>query len=351
MKTLAAGPAVLLAGWTMAAVALGASGEEILKDPRLSAEDPFMGEYLGSGLISSAGSPMAVEAKVWPVKEGYRAALMSPPCTRGPTKTRIDLQGAVQGGKLVLAGKAGDAEWKAEVAEKELTAKSSQGGNFNLSYSVRRPTTLGQEPPKGAMVLLPFEEGKPPSLNEWTNQTWQALPDGSMVKGKGNTSTRRAFGDVRLHLEFSIPYEPNAGGQGRGNSGVYLQGRYEVQVLDSFGLVPAKGDCGAIYGIAVPKINACLPPLAWQTYDITFRALWPKAGGKDWEPAVMTIRHNGILIHKNQPVPRTTTAGVGGGPRERTPLMLQDHGHLVRYRNIWLLEGTGEPEEGEKASE
>jgi len=335
----------------MAAVALGASGEKILKDPRLSAEDPFMGEYLGSGQMSAVGSPIAVEAKVWPVKEGYRAALMSPPCTRGPTKTRIDLQGNVQGGKLVLTGKAGDAEWKAKVAEKKLTAKSSQGGNFNLSYSVRRPPTLGQKPPYGAIVLLPFEKGKPPSLDEWTNRTWQSLPDGSMVKGKGNTRTRRAFGDVRLHLEFSIPYEPNAGGQGHGNSGVYFQRRYEVQVLDSFGLVPAMGDCGAIYSIAAPKVNACLPPLAWQTYDITFRAPRPKAGDQGSEPAVMTVRHNGILIHENQPVPRATKAGGGGGPQERAPLMLQDHGALVRYRNIWLVEGTGEPREGEKASE
>jgi hypothetical protein len=166
----------------------------------------------------------------------------------------------------------------------------------------------------------------------------------------GDIITRQKFdGKVKLHVEFRTPYMPKAGGQGRGNSGVYLQGRYEVQVLDSYGIPAEKlgqGDCGGIYGVAKPPVNVCKPPTVWQTYDIEFAA--PQcAGGKPSEPARMTVHHNGVKIHDavrlvqkkgNQEVIVTnTTSGLGGDPCQPGPILLQDHGNPVQYRNIWIV--------------
>jgi hypothetical protein len=148
----------------------------------------------------------------------------------------------------------------------------------------------------------------------------------------------REFRDFRLHLEFMTPYEPTKRGQGRGNSGVYILDRYEVQVLDSFGLVPAKGDCGAIYGQAPPKTNASLPPLTWQTYDITFRAARLGEDGKLLEPPVITVLHNGVKIHDKRPIPQPTGSARRKGHIAEGPIRLQDHRNKVRYRNIWAVD-------------
>jgi hypothetical protein len=205
---------------------------------------------------------------------------------------------------------------------------------------VRTSPTLGAKPPAGATVLLPFEEGKAANLDAWCamnsqSAPWTILADGSVEVKGGNIRTKAALGDIRLHVEFRCPYMPVARGQGRGNSGVYLQSRYEVQVLDSFGLAPKDNECGGIYSVATPKSIESLPPGAWQTYDIDFRS--PEVtDGKITRPAVLTVRHNGVLIHENVKADHVTTAGVGGPVESPAPLMLQDHGNAVRFRNIWL---------------
>lgn len=195
--------------------------------------------------------------------------------------------------------------------------------------------TLGQKPPSGARVLLAQGEG-PPSLKAWNNQNWERLAGGVIRVGKGDLKSRRSFGDIQLHLEFMTPYMGWAWGQGRGNSGVYFQDRYEVQILDSFGLIPQMGDCGSIYGVAVTAKNVCRPPEQWQTYDITFRA--PRFSQKLMTEAPrVTVRHNGILIHEDQEIPGPTGAGASGNV-PKAPLRLQDHGNPVKFRNIWVLE-------------
>ena len=200
--------------------------------------------------------------------------------------------------------------------------------------------------PKGAVVLF---DGK--SLDGWTQKDgkspvkWKLVDLGPKglamegVRGGGDILTREKFGgNFKLHVEFRVPYEPNASGQGRGNSGVYVQGRYEVQVLDSYGIArPGMGDCGAIYGIAVPKVNACKAPTVWQSYDIEFTAPECK-DGKKVKNGRMTVYHNGVKIHDNQEITKdVTTSGIPGDVCKPGPILLQDHGHPVQYRNIWLI--------------
>jgi len=198
--------------------------------------------------------------------------------------------------------------------------------------------------PKDAIVLF---DGK--SLDNWVKTDgkgkpgWKLVDGGAMegVTGEGDLMTKDTFdGKFTLHVEFRIPYEPKLQqGQGRGNSGVYIQGRYEVQVLDSYGLKSGKNDCAAIYDIHPPKENACKAPTVWQSYDIEFASPeFDDAGKKKLKPVVMSVTHNGVKVHDGAKVEKdNTTAGLGGDPAKPGPILLQDHGHTVQYRNIWLL--------------
>ncbi len=199
-------------------------------------------------------------------------------------------------------------------------------------------------PPAGAKVLMGGKD-----LDGWTKTdgkapaAWKLLEGGIMqVNGTGNIITKDKFdGKFKLHVEFRVPYEPTKSGQGRGNSGVYVQGRYEVQVLDSYGLESKNNDCGAIYGIAAPLVNACKAPTIWQTYDIEFTPpVYEDGKRKEWPR--MTVFQNGVKIQDNVEVKsENTTAGLGGDPSKPGPIMLQDHGNPVQYRNIWLLQEKG----------
>jgi hypothetical protein len=196
-------------------------------------------------------------------------------------------------------------------------------------------------PPKDAIVLF---DGK--SFDGWAKTngkdkpSWKLVDGGIMqVTGGGNIITEKKFdGKFKLHVEFRVPYMPKAKGQGRGNSGVYVQGRYEVQVLDSYGLESKKDDCGAIYGVSAPSVNACKAPTVWQSYDIEYTAPVCE-NGKKKEPARMTVYQNGIKIQDDVKIPvDNTTAGLGGDPCTPGPIMLQDHGNPVQFRNIWLVQ-------------
>jgi hypothetical protein len=165
---------------------------------------------------------------------------------------------------------------------------------------------------------------------------WRRLDDGSIEvePGTGNIITAGYFGDALFELDFMCPVMPDATGQARGNSGVYIQGLYEVQVLDSYGIEPGLDTCGAIYGVAPPLVNACLPPGEWQHYRIEFTA--PRFGpaGGIAENARISAWLNGTLIQDDVVVPHPTGSAASLQAVEFGPLMLQDHGNPVRYRNV-----------------
>ncbi len=166
--------------------------------------------------------------------------------------------------------------------------------------------------------------------------TWK-IADGAMESTPpGGVFSKEEFGDIQLHVEWAAPTVPKGEGQGRGNSGVYLMGRYEIQVLDCFNnKTYPNGQCGAFYGHNPPLVNACRKPGDWQVYDIIFHA--PKKVDGKVVAGSYTVLHNGILIQDHIPVgEKSTTAAPLNGFAETGPLYLQDHGNPVRFRNVWL---------------
>ena len=204
------------------------------------------------------------------------------------------------------------------------------------------------EPP----VVTPGEPGGAPSdaivlfdgkdLSKWRNERggaagWKVENGYTEVNGTGYIFTREEFGDVQVHVEWASPAKVEGDGQGRGNSGVYLMGRYEIQVLDCYqNKTYPNGQTAAFYGNAAPLVNACRKPGEWQSYDIIFHAPKQLADGKVL-PGSFTVLHNGVLVQDHVPVngPSTTAAPVNG-LAPKGPLVLQDHGNPVRFRNIWI---------------
>ena len=196
----------------------------------------------------------------------------------------------------------------------------------SLPKTVRKSPTLGAKPPAGAVVI--FDGSNTDRLINGRMTT-----DGLLMEG---VTTKDTFGTAHWHIEFCLPYQPFDRGQGRGNSGAYFQGSYEVQMLDSFGLEGKNNECGGIYKAAPPVVNMCLPPLSWQTYDVDVKP--PQfEDGKKVANGRLTVRHNGVVIHDDIEVPGVTPGGPQKTEQPTGPLFLQNHGNPVRYRNIWVL--------------
>lgn len=217
----------------------------------------------------------------------------------------------------------------ATIKDAVMTVTDQNGKKLGeLKRVIRKSPTLGAKPPAGAVVLF-------------DGQNADRFPGAQLTKDgllkQGATSDKK-FQSGTLHLEFLLSYMPKASGQGRANSGCYLQGRYEVQILDSFGLAGKNNECGGIYSIKDPDLNLCFPPLSWQTYDIEFTAAVYDAQGKKTSDAKMTVKHNGVVIHDQAAVPRETTAAPLKEGVEPGPVYLQDHGNPIRFRNIWFAE-------------
>lgn len=321
-------PAVLVLAAASTSLVRGAApqGLNATELSMVDADFAFQGEYAGR-VNTPEGKEMKLGAQVIALGGGkftavvYAGGLPGDGWARGG-KSAV-LEGEKQGEAVVLAGE----KVSARIGGKKLTLKhADHDGEAVLEAVTRKSPTLGAKPPQGALVIFDgsgtqmFTEG---SINDarllWAGATTKPLPD-----------------SYKLHLEFLLPYMPEARGQGRANSGVYLYDCYEVQVLDSFGLEGKDNECGGIYKVKAPDVNACFPPLAWQTYDFEFAAPKFDAEGKKTSPARLTARQNGILIHDNlQLAPTPGRKDEGPGPRG---IHLQAHGNKVQYRNIWLVE-------------
>lgn len=300
--------------------------------------DPMMGDWQGYR-VSTAGTVLPLAIQVISYGDNlYDAAVSENFTYRDPDRFVIPLR---KNGDVITTSD--DPGFRATVKDGVINGSSPRGNitSFTVRKIQRLSPTLGAQPPAGATILF---DGK--DLTQWkvagkADQPagWKVM-DGVMevVPGTGSIVTKKAFKDQDIHLEFRLPYMPTKRGQERGDSGVYLQGRYEVQVLDSYGLTGEDNECGGIYKVAQPRVNMCAPPGQWQTYDINFRAPRYDASGTLTSPAVITVRHNGVIIHQNLPLPGPTGGALDEQMQNAGGLMLQDHGNLVQYRNIWLVE-------------
>jgi len=282
----------------------------------------IQGEYVGSADNHTWGTHVIALGDGKFDLVGYQGGLPGEGWKRGDKTQRAT--GEAKDGVATLKGD----DFTVSVKDGVATVTGAGGDKLGeLKKVERKSTTLGAKPPAGAKVLFDgttadnFTGGKIVGEN--------LLASGAESKLK--------LGDHSLHVEFRTPFMPQSRGQGRGNSGVYVQGRYEVQVLDSFGLEGENNECGGLYSIAKPAVNACLPPLTWQTYDIDFTAAKYDDAGKKTASARVTIKHNGVVIHDDLELPKHNPGHHEEGP-EKDGLYLQDHGNPVAFRNIWVVE-------------
>lgn len=249
-----------------------------------------------------------------------------------PGKKRIAVHGERDGDVVSFADDKGNKLVRIKDARFMVPEANTHWKSFPvLDRAERKSTTLGAKPPSDAVVLF---DGT--SADAWENGK---MNEEGLLLATGCTSKRK-FASYLLHLEFRTPYKPHARGQARGNSGIYHSGRWETQILDSFGLEGRENECGGIYSISKPALNACLPPLEWQTYDVEFTAAKFDAAGKRTAWPRITVSLNGIKIHDNLELPKdyTTSAPITSPlTSPEGPIHLQNHGNPVVFRNIWVV--------------
>jgi hypothetical protein len=297
--------------------ALAADPQPAFTDPTTAGPDfTVQGEYTGEGCA----------AQVIALGDGKFHIVGWTPSLPGAgveAEKKVELDAQREDGRVVFKGE----EWRGEIVDGAINGTNRDGKSWQLRRIERQSPTLSAKPPVGAIVLF---DGT--NSDEWKAGT--LTPEGWLRAG---VKSVREFGSGTLHLEFRTPFMPAARGQARGNSGVYVQDRFECQVLDSFGLAGESNEAGGIYKISKPKLNLCFPPLSWQTYDLEFDAAQFGPDGAKSKDAVMSVKLNGVLVQDRVSLPQTTTAaGRKEGP-ETGPIQLQNHGNPVVYRNIWFV--------------
>jgi hypothetical protein len=312
--------------------------------PDFKIQGEYVGEYAGGGKLG---------CQVIALGNGAFQAVVLPgglPGDGWDGKTKILMAGKLEGEQGVFtpaAGKRkylaqkpedfsatqkfpppGQKDYTATIAGGVLTGKTDEGKDFKLMRVMRSSPSLGAKPANGLMLFdgtdaKQFDRGR--------------VENGILNTDGNDIVTKKKFLNYTVHCEFMLPYRPDARGQGRGNSGFYMVDLYEVQILDSFGLDGLKNECGGVYERLAPKVNSCLPPLQWQTYDIDFTSA-VEENGKKVKNARITARLNGIVIHDDAEI-----AGTTGGARKEPEgtagvLRLQGHGNPLQFRNIWIVE-------------
>jgi hypothetical protein len=313
---------------------------ETKKLPRIAINDPAklkddadfatQGEYEGEIKIGSESSKasMQVIAK-GDGKFDLKAFLGPLPGADNDGSDPKRGTGTRDGKKVVV--KTDKGEEIGEIVDGTVTLKHDQF-EAKMKKVVRKSPTLGAKPPEGAVVLFGDEK----DVSNWENGKIVELSDGKFLAAS-NPRSKKTFQSFTAHIEFRLAWMPNSTGQQRSNSGVYIQDRYELQVLDSFGLSGENNECGGFYTLSKPKVNMCLPPMSWQTYDIEYTAA-EFTDGKKTKNAKAVVKHNGVLIQDFE-FPKLTP---GGKFKEEVAdpgaLFFQDHGDPVVYRNVWVVE-------------
>ena len=290
-------------------------------------DDDFwlQGEYHGmlrrpDGVLESAGIQVVARGDGKFIGRQLRGGL---PGNGWDNAQTIELAGEREGNRLVLRHELG---FQVVIENNQATVSNSSGNVLGILMKVqRRSKMIGLQPTGRAIVLF---DGNA------TEHFVNAKVDENGLLQIG-TVTKEPVQDFRLHLEFRLPYMPYATGQARSNSGVYIQERYEVQILDSFGLPGVFNGCGSLYRTKPPEVNMCFPPLVWQSYYVYFTAARFDDEGNKISPARISVLHNGILVQDNYLLPNKTGAGKPEGPEPR-PIKLQDHGNPVVFRNVWI---------------
>ena len=316
---------VLAASWVQA------KGPKISEPSKVDKDYAIQGEY--SGTLAADGDKVKMGVQVIAQGQGkFQAVVYDGGLPGDGWNQEKDLErinAAIQDGQVIFKAKEGTGVLKA--GKMNITDTDGQAIG-TLTRVVRSSPTLGKKPPKGATVLFDGSNAK-----GWKNGRLTA--DKLLMEG---TTSLETFKDHQLHIEFRLPYQPEDRGQGRGNSGIYVQGRYEVQMLDSFGLAGKQNECGGLYSVKDPDVNMCYPPLQWQTYDIQYTAARFDDQGKLTKNPQITVRHNGVVIHKDVELPgnRSTTAAPSKPGPAAGPIFLQNHGCPMRYRNIWAVKSS-----------
>ena len=288
-------------------------------DPKLAGPDfAIQGEFRGK----MGGDKVGVQ--VIALGKGKFQAVILPgglPGEGWDKKTRIRIDGQSSGEAVSFSNQGG---WSASLAGDKFFGRNDHGDRIRTLRVHRVSPREGAQPPKEATVLF---DGKSAPLLVNPRIT----PEGWLMEG---VSTKDGIGSCNLHVEFRTSFMPNHRGQERSNSGVFLDGRYEVQILDSFGLEGENNECGGLYSIQKPDQNMCYPPLSWQTYDIEF--IEPKfRGDLKVRNAVISVWHNGVLIHDQVQLPRTTVGNKEGPILGAIQLM--NHNDPVRFKNVWMV--------------
>ncbi|MEX0981955.1 MAG: DUF1080 domain-containing protein [Bacteroidales bacterium] len=312
-------------------------------------EQLFMGDYVGKVVSESPGHfrryPDCV-AQVYPVDDNkFTIKFME------KFDCRSDDYATITGLKIDNMVVFNNESAKGMIVNDSLTGQLFFDGRwheFGLKKTMRQSPTEGENAPENAIVLFDgsdYDEwiGYEDAAIKWeivNGDQMEILPVKHHTYPKNSIFTKRKFSDLFLHLEFRLPLMPESSGQYRANSGIIFNDVCEVQILDSYGLEGKWRDCGALYRISPPKVNACGPPLTWQTYDIIYHAPKYDKQGQRIENGEITVYHNGKRIHYKYPLKRGPEKLENGAVSFTTNIEFQDHWYVLWFRNVWVIDLT-----------